>query len=171
MSLTVQQALSSLEFGRHLPENVLHELAKIASLQAFEASECIFDEGEVHDAFGILVEGHVVLKMHVPGRGEVKILSLAPGDMLGWSALVGEGRMTASAHAIDDLQLLMFPGNQIRQLAQQDHEVGYSLFQRVAAALSRRLHATRLQLLDLYGSSRLPVDPHRHSASESPPVY
>ncbi len=79
--------------------------------------------------------------------------------------------MTTSAQAIDRVRLLTFPGDQIRRLSQQNHELGFFLFQRLATALSRRLLSTRLQLLDLYGTSCPPVDPSMHTSSEMPPVY
>ena len=35
-------------------------------------------------------------KCRVPGRGAVRILTVGPGEMVGWSALLDQGRMTTS---------------------------------------------------------------------------
>jgi CRP-like cAMP-binding protein len=88
--------------------------------------------------------------MSVPARGRVAVLSLGPGDVLAWSALLGGGRMTATARAVGPVTTLAFDAAALLALCESDHEVGYHLMRHLSAALSRRLVATRLQLLDLF---------------------
>ncbi len=110
----------------------------------------LFAEGDQFADFQILLAGHVQLEMNVPGRGRMPILTLGPGDVLGWSAALSDGTMTATATALDSVCTLNVPGEKLRQLCEAQPEVGYHFMKQLAVALSRRLLATRLQLLDLF---------------------
>lgn len=77
-------------------------------------------------------------------------LTTGPGELVGWSGLVSDGRMTATAMALDDTTLIAMSGQKLRDLCASEHDLGNVLFQRVAQVLSKRLLSTRLQLLDLF---------------------
>ncbi len=159
MSHSADELLGSLSFTNSLPELVRRQLGAISFVEHAPPGTVLFREGRTHEGFSIVVAGHVALEMHVPGRGDLRILSLGTGDILAWSALLAHGRMTCSALAVSEVQLLTFRGPELRRLCETSHEVGYHLMQRVAAALSQRLLATRLQLLDLFATQPPPVDP------------
>jgi hypothetical protein len=46
---------------------------------------------------------------------------------------------------------LAFDGECLRAKCDEDRDLGYTLMQRFARIMMQRLHATRLQLLDVYG--------------------
>lgn len=149
--------LQELQFSAELPEETLDQLAGESSLQRASAGEMIFREGASNDNLYLLRSGRVALEVNVPSRGNVRILTIGPGEMIGWSSLLGEGRMTASAVVMDAAELIVAPVGKLRELCDHNRDFGYHLMQRMAAALSKRLVATRLQLLDLFGSEPLPV--------------
>jgi len=70
--------------------------------------------------------------------------------MLGWSALFADGQMTATATVLEATCTIAFPGRMLRELCDHNHELGYRIMRQAALALSQRLLATRLQLLDLF---------------------
>jgi CRP-like cAMP-binding protein len=146
----LRQVLDELGFAADLPEAVLDELATAAALIDYPAGATIFHEGNENHFLYFVHTGHVGLDMHVPGRGRVRILTLGPGEMLAWSALVGDGRMTVSAIAIDDTQVVAAAAQKLSDICRNNHQVGYELMARMAQALAQRLTATRLQLLDLF---------------------
>jgi CRP-like cAMP-binding protein len=92
----------------------------------------------------------VALEMNVPGRGRERILSLGPGDVLGWSPLLGGEAMSATATALQDSVLYTATASELRALCEADHELGYYVLREVACSLGKRLLATRLQMLDLF---------------------
>jgi CRP-like cAMP-binding protein len=146
----MREALRQLGFVADLPDRVVEELANVSALVDFPAGAALFHEGTENQFLYLVHSGHVGLDMYVPGRGRVRILSVGPGEMLAWSALLGDGRMTVSATALDDLQAVAMAAPKLRELCEADHEVGFQLMSRMAQALAHRLLATRLQLLDLF---------------------
>lgn len=144
------EVLGELRFAAGLPPKALAELAGISQFREFSGGSILFREGAECQELFLLATGDVALEMHVPPRGTVRILTVGAGELLGWSALIGNGRMTATAIALDRVSVVAIPGPTLRSLCDADHELGYQVMRQMAAALSRRLLATRLQLLDLF---------------------
>lgn len=155
MSLLSQ--IKESEFLRAIPAGLVPRLEQIAELRSFSPGSMIFVEGTPHGEFHLVASGRVRLEMRVPGRGRIPILTAGSGDVLAWSALVGDGVMTSSALALEPVQTVAFPGAALRKLCEQQHEIGFHVMQQLASALSRRLLATRLQLLDLF-ADHVPLD-------------
>jgi CRP-like cAMP-binding protein len=154
----LRERLSQLHFSAELPAEVLEKVAEIGELRECQAGELLFPEGSECREFYLLVSGQLVLAMHVHGRGEIPILTLGPGDPVAWSALIGGGRMTTSAVASESTRLIAVPAERLDTLCRQDHEFGYFWMRALAVALSRRLIATRRQLLDLTAMTESPTN-------------
>lgn len=144
------RAIRESQFALHLNESVTTRLAALAEAKSCPRGTVIFREGEVHDGFYIVRSGHVSLDMGLSGRGSTRILTVGPGELLAWSSVVGDSRMTATAIAQDDVQLIAISGRQIAAACEADHELGFQLMRRLAVGLSKRLLATRLQMLDAF---------------------
>lgn len=147
-----RQLLNQLAFSADLPQHVLVELAAVSRIQRFAAGEMLFREGSQNHVLYLIVSGRVALDMNVPGRGKMRVLSLGPGDLVGWSAFIGQGRMTTSAETLEECEIIAVSGPKLLEICDRNPEVGYPLMRRTAVALSKRLLATRLQLLDLFGN-------------------
>jgi CRP/FNR family cyclic AMP-dependent transcriptional regulator len=143
--------LGTLHFLEAAPQVILERLADCAVIRKYSPGDYLFREGASHEELLIIVQGCVALEIPVPTRGEVRILSLGPGDMIAWSALLGNGRMTTSAVALENTEVVAIRAADAQSLCQNHPEFGYYLMQRIADALANRLVATRLQLLDLFG--------------------
>ena len=91
--------------------------------------------------------------------GGLPVLTLEAGDLLGWSGLVDSTQVTATAIAVQDTRAIALPADRLKALCQEDHDIGYEIMRRVAVALSRRLVATRLQLLDMFADSNVASRP------------
>lgn len=144
------ELLQKAHFASQLPTAVLERLAAIARVVEWNEDALVFREGEHQDDLYVISSGHIALEMNVPGRGLTRILTVRSGELLAWSALLGDSRMTATAVVTEPTQAIAISGSSLRTLCQTDHEVGYHVMTRVASALSQRLLATRLQLLDLF---------------------
>lgn len=147
------ERLARLRFFDEMSAPVLSSIAAIASERRFAAGSLIFREGDIHPDLFVLESGHASLEMNIPRRRRAPILTLGPGDLLGWSAARGERPMTATAVAIDDVVAMAIPAARLLELCETDHEVGYRFHRQLSLALSRRLLATRLQMLDLFAET------------------
>lgn len=133
-----------------LPAECVAVLQAMATPQHWSPGAVLFKEGGNCRDLYLLQDGHVRLEMLVRDRGWVPIMTVGPGDLVGWSPLFGDHPMTATAIALEPTHGLAFDGKQLRELCASNHEVGYHVMRNVALALSERLLATRLQLLDLF---------------------
>lgn len=149
-SAAIAEAICHSAFASDMPASLVDQLARLARWKMCPAGTTIFREGAYHDSFYLLHSGHVILEMCLAGRGCTQLLTLGPGEMLAWSSLVGSSRMTTTAVAQDNVELIELPGPTVAAACEADHELGFQLMKRLATALSLRLLATRLQLLDLF---------------------
>jgi CRP-like cAMP-binding protein len=157
MDAGIPALLKQLSFSAGLPAPVQAKIAKLAERHAYRADEVVFREGGPHEHLLILVSGRLVLEMYVPGRGNVRILTLGPGDLVAWSTAVGNGHMTASGRALEATEVLAIQACDLLAECEADPALGFSIMRQVALALANRLVATRLQLLDLFADSPAPL--------------
>jgi CRP-like cAMP-binding protein len=136
------------------PEH-LEEIANIAQVRVFDEFDVVFREGEPAENMYLVMFGIVSLEICAPGAGCRQILTLGPGELLGWSSLL-EQRYTARARTPQGARLLQINVPQLLAICDRDPQFGYELMRRTALALAKRLSATRMQLLNVYGE-HLPV--------------
>lgn len=151
--LTRLARLAQTTFGAGLTPRCQQSLSELAALVSVKAGQLLFREGVENADVYLLLRGRIDLAMTVPGRGAVRIMTLGPGEMIAWSAVVGDGRMTCSARCMEDSELLAFPGPALREMMEGNHDLGFEFMRVLATALTRRLVATRLQLLDLFSAN------------------
>jgi len=125
-------------------------LAELGRLEAVEDGNVLMREGEASDFLAIVLEGRVALRVRVPERGQVTILTVEPGDVLGWSAVVPPYRATSTAVALTPTEMAYFEGPALREALESETELAAELYPVLLSAVARRLEGTRLQLLDLF---------------------
>jgi CRP-like cAMP-binding protein len=138
-------------FGAGLSPHALARLGECcASSRDYAAGDVIMREGDDQHPFGIVVSGRVALRLLVPERGAITILTVEPDDVVGWSALVPPYRATSTAVAVEPTDLLEFDAAALRRALREDAALAATFYPRILEAVERRLSATRQQLLDLY---------------------
>jgi CRP-like cAMP-binding protein len=142
--------LNGTWFGAELSTETQQRLATLGDIQDFDADEVILHEGDETKGLGILVSGRLALRTLVPERGPVTILSVEPGDIFGWSAVLSDAQAQSTVVATEASRALVIEGPKLRAALKEDHALAASLYPRVLKAVARRLRATRLQLLDLF---------------------
>jgi CRP/FNR family cyclic AMP-dependent transcriptional regulator len=137
-------------FASDLSPVTQERLARMGTIQDFEPDEVIVREGDEPLELGILVAGRLALRTFVPERGPVTILSVEPGDIFGWSAVLGDSRTQSTVVATERSRAIVIPGEALRTALKEDHALAASFYPQVLRAVARRLRATRMQLLDLF---------------------
>jgi CRP/FNR family cyclic AMP-dependent transcriptional regulator len=156
----VEADLAAQPFFRDLDPALLAPLAHCATTLSVAAGASIFREHEEAATFYLITAGRVGLEIFVPGRGPTPIVTLHPGEALGWSWLFPPYRWQFDAVALDPVTLIVFDAARLRTHCMADHELGYEILLRVARVMAQRLQSTRIQLLDVYGTH---VAPRSHS--------
>ena len=148
--------MKHLQFVQDFSDDHLRQLAEMAQLKEFPADEVVSARGNCH--------------LGVPGRPgqrgpgiqgalprHMQFQTVSAGDLLGWTAVLGPGPMTATALVQTPSTLLVLNTAQIRAWCAGDPSFGSAFMQHLARALATRLSATRLLLMDLYREDQLPA--------------
>ncbi len=147
---TTISAMRKLVTLVELSEDSMQKLAELATVNDYPAGTVLFSEGEYHDQIYFIVDGSLKLEMTSAKCGRQTILTVGSGDLLAWSAILSDGTMTSTAIVSEPSRVLVIVASQLKAYFERDAKFGYEMMQVIAKALSMRLLATRLQLLDLY---------------------
>jgi len=144
--------LRSLTFLAPATDEELQLLIPAAQIEEYPAGASIFREGDHLNHIFILTSGTVSLEINGPDHRQRRIQTLSAGELLGWSPLLGSGAMTAGARAVTQVRVVALNARAILDICEQDPRFGFLFMKRAATAIAARLNATRLQLLDVYGT-------------------
>jgi len=135
-----------------LPGDVGNLVAGCARNVAFAAGDLLMSEGEGADTLYLLRRGNVALEVHAAGRGVIVVDTVSPGGPVGFSWLFPPYRCIFDVRAIEPVGAIAVDAACLRQKAEADPAFGYELMKRVSEVILDRLQATRLRLLDVYGT-------------------
>lgn len=124
-------------------------LADCAMLIQFKPGELLFREGDPANRFYLIQEGLVALEARIGPRAITRIDTAGAGEVLGWSWLFAPYFWHFDARALEPTEAIFFYGTPLRAECEADHDLGYELMKRMAEVVTRRLQATRKQLLKL----------------------
>jgi len=147
---TLERILGGHAFFEGLPDRHLAVILGCTSNVRFEAGERLCREGHEASTFFLIREGHVALEVPAPPGEPIRIQTLGAGDVLGWSWLIPPHRWRFDAHALERTRAFALDGACLRRKCEEDRDFGYELLKRFSRVVAERLHATRLQLLDVY---------------------
>ena len=150
------ETLAKLDFLEGFPPDYLKPLAAIAEVVSVPAGDVLFREREKSACIYLVISGKVALHFWVTGNELTQIQTVGPGKLLGWTPLLTGGLMTARAITLEPCQLVAVNAMQVLDVCAQNPRFGMEFMRRTAIALSRRLNATRQQLLNAYEET-LPV--------------
>jgi CRP/FNR family cyclic AMP-dependent transcriptional regulator len=148
--------IRDIQFLHDFPDDYLEPLASVARVQDYPAGAIAFREGQKETRLYLIIKGVVSLEFCTPGLGCKRFQTVGAGELLGWSPILGLTEVTATARVLEPAKLLVIDAHQLAALCEHNPRFGYEFMRRTALALSHRLSATRLQLLDVY-QHELPV--------------
>jgi CRP-like cAMP-binding protein len=137
----------------NLGEASLAAVAALAVTEEQPAGAILFRESDPSVDVWFVLKGRVSLSMRLGDPRDLTVLSLGPGELVGWSALL-EGRRVATGRVTEAAALLRLPSRALLALCDADHHVGYAVMKQLSVVLAQRLHDTRLQLMDMFGKEK-----------------
>jgi CRP-like cAMP-binding protein len=148
--------LQGFDLFNGLSEDELKSVAALGREETFNEGEVAFQEGTEARRVYLLAEGRVALRFRLPLKPlnrETTIDTVGKGEAFGWSALVRPHRLTATAICSEQAKCLVFEGEDLRQLFQENYHIGYVIMENLAAVIAGRLRDVRLQLIREMGQS------------------
>lgn len=139
-------------FFAGLPAKSIDAVASCGGEVHFDTDQLVIAEDAPADHFYVLRNGKVAIEIDTPRKGSQTIETVGPGQLLGVSWLVPPHRWTFGARAIEPTHAIAIDSACLRQKCEADHDLGYELLLRFSVLVRNRLQATRLLLLDMYGS-------------------
>jgi CRP/FNR family cyclic AMP-dependent transcriptional regulator len=139
-------------FFAGLEEGFCHLVCGCAKNVRFKANEYLFREGEPADQIFMLRQGSIALEMAAPGRNAVTFQTLGEGEVVGVSWLIPPYRWSYDARALELVRAISLDATCLRDKCEADHDLGYDMMKRFLPLLVERLHAARMQILDVYGT-------------------
>jgi CRP-like cAMP-binding protein len=146
---TLIQMLRQAEFLRGFGPDLVEQIARISKLRSFKKNEALFDEDQLADNLYLIVSGKVLLEVCTVETGCKPILTVARGELLGWSSLTNDRKYTARAVAMEPVEVIQIDGGHMRAICDSDPRFGYEFLRWAMSALAKRLSETWRQLGNL----------------------
>ena len=148
---SIEEELATTRLFRNLSPEQLKAIAELGEEVEFADGRALMIEGDAADAFFLIRDGFVALEMQAPA-GTITIETLHNGDPVGWSWLFEPYLTHFDARSRGTTRAIKFDAAALRRRSAEDAQLGYELMRSFTSVIVERLHATRLQLLDVYGS-------------------
>lgn len=148
------EMLCGMPLFSDLTDDHVGVIAGISSVRSVPLNQEIFHEGDKRDFLYVVLEGRVALEMHIPGRGRVRILTVEPNEVLGWSSVADVSpKRTLTARSVTPATLLAIDSEKLLAACKADCLLGYTVMHHIANVIANRLLVTRMQLLDIFAQS------------------
>ena len=133
-------------FLRGLDAKHLAALADCAMRTHFSAGDVIFREGDPANRFYLLIKGQVSLETE-HNENRVTVQTISGGDVLGWSWLFPPYYTHFDARAVEPTEAMFFYGTRLREMCEENHDLGYEMLTRIAKVVIDRLVAAQKRLV------------------------
>jgi len=133
-----------------VPEADLTSLASVSFPRRISKGQVLFSEGERSDMLYVIVSGRVKVLVSSPRGEELVVVVLGPGEQLGELSVLDGTSRSASAVALDDVELLCVPGEALLAFLRKSPAASLALAQELAGRLRRMtIISADLVFLDL----------------------
>ncbi|HBE73807.1 MAG TPA: cyclic nucleotide-binding domain-containing protein [candidate division Zixibacteria bacterium] len=153
--LNTSELLKNVYLFNDLSKPELEKILGLAYDKEFGREEAVFHEGEIGDAFYIVMEGQIRISTMVPGVGEEALAVLKPGAYFGEMALIDDFPRSASAIAHEGpVKLLAVYKRDFKKLMADDKDLAYKLMSVFIRTLSARLRETDEKLKSIFALAK-----------------
>lgn len=158
--MVTANVLKEFNFFKDFTNEQLERLSSITAEETYAAGSQMYKKGDPARSLYILLEGKVVMSLesylgpHRPPM-QVTVDTIARGETMGWSAVVEPYIYTLGALCIDNSKLIALDAAKLRDLMDEDCDLGYKVMKAIAKIISSRLSHTRIILVGERGLSHL----------------
>ena len=153
----VIKTLQGISFLQDIDPDHLQQIATIAEIRVYDTNDILFHEGEPAEYVYLVVSGKIVLELCPATIYQKNLMSVGPGEMLGWSSFVEQRNYASTGVVVTPTKLVKIDGKKLRAICDRDPEFGYDFMHRIMRALAKRLTTTWSQLANIYVPNTLPT--------------
>jgi CRP-like cAMP-binding protein len=125
------------DFFMEMGRDFTMEAMDIAEKLARQEKDVLFQEGEPASHFYVLLKGRV--KLSLGDAGPVVYMVRRPGEIIGWSGLIGRDTYSAGGECMEATNLLKFDRDAFLKILGKYPKNEALLFKRLAEMLGNRL--------------------------------
>ncbi len=128
----------------YLTDSMMEKLIPLVERIHLNEQDYLFRQGDLAEKFFMLNRGKVLLEQRISDKMTVSIESIRPGYSIGWSSMMTGGlqpysRYTSDAICTEPCELFAIGGEDLNNLLDSDHDMGYMISRRLIRVISRRL--------------------------------
>jgi len=142
--MITKEELRKIVILGYLTDSMLEKLIPLADRLHLNEQDYLFRQGDPAEKFFMLNRGKVLLEQRISNKMTVSIEAIKPGYSIGWSGMMTGGlqpysRYTSDAICTEPSELFAINGEELNNLLDDDHDMGYMICQRLIRVISRRL--------------------------------
>ena len=150
---SVAKLLREHAFLQGLSDAQVEQIAGCASQLDVSSGTMLAREGEPADFFYLVLAGRFAIETSFPDRSPITLQTVEEGEVIGWS-WIDANPWLFDIRALTDSSCIALSAEQIMALLNEDQALGLEIMRRLNRVMTERLRATRLQLLNLFGSGQ-----------------
>ena len=125
------------DFFMDMGKNFTMEVLDIAEKLSHKEGDLLIQEGDPANYFYVLLKGSV--KLSLGDTGPVVYMARQPGEIIGWSGLIGRDIYSAAGECMEATNLLKFNRDNFLEILKKYPQNEALLFKRLAEMLGNRL--------------------------------
>ena len=124
-------------------------LRELAEKESHPAGTFLFHGGEPAEHLYLLEEGRV--RLRAGEGGQVAYMLSEPGEVFGWSSMVGQKEYTLSAECVVPVKALKFEKKALLHLLEKDPPSGFVVFRHLSELVGQRLASAYQATISVQG--------------------
>ena len=120
-----------------MSKDFVREAMETTAKMDYKEGEILFRQGDVAGFFYILIKGRV--KLSIGESGPVVYLARHPGEIIGWSSIIGRESYSANAQCVEDTHFVKVKTDRFLQILGRNTSDELILYKRLAEMLGNRL--------------------------------
>jgi CRP-like cAMP-binding protein len=145
---SIEELLKRSDMFAGLTEEQLARLVALATSHTYAEGDVIVEEDQKGARVYFVSSGRVDIEIRPPfsGRAAQKIATIKSGESFGELSLVDGFLRSATARAIERVEVVAFENTALEKLMEDDPRIGFRIMRNIASVLSARIRTTNMKL-------------------------
>ena len=168
--MPVKDMLSEFKFFSEVAPEALDTIASMCEMLEFKQHDTVFRYQDPSEHFYGLIDGEVELSLvftdkvlkteieyeeavharMVDEQKQIVVDTVRPGQVFGWSSIVGPGRRTVTARCRKPSRVLAIPAADLKNMFDVDHRLGYFFMKGLSDIIAKRLKSRTDKLIETW---------------------